>query len=104
MADSPIRPLPNDGISKTREVSRSETRQTNSGDGAAFRALLETLQSQASEVRASSEEDLSRPAELSGAVDLAEESLRSALDLKDQLLEAYRQAIHQDDTSAGSPE
>ncbi|MEM7518029.1 MAG: hypothetical protein AAF368_14045 [Planctomycetota bacterium] len=62
----------------------------------AFQVLLERLQAQASALR---DTKLDGPEELSGAVDTAGETLRDALELRDQLLEAYRERQHLGDSS-----
>jgi len=64
------------------------------GNAPAFRALLENLQAQASDLRHEGE-SLSDPADLASAVDHARSSLEDAFSLRDQLLEAYRQNAQQ---------
>ena len=59
--------------------------------GVEFRAMLERLETRASDLAEKTEQD-DGPDELGRAVDSARESLEEALTLKDQLLEAYRQA------------
>ena len=66
-------------------------RPAEHADAPAFRALLERLESQARELSLERDGAL-RPEELSRAVDRARASLGDALELRDQLLEAYRQA------------
>lgn len=61
--------------------------------GPAFRALLADLQAKAAELKASSEK-VAGPNELRGAVDTARATLENALDLGDQVLEAFRGARH----------
>ena len=74
----------------------SETKKaTEPQGGAAFQALLEKLQQQAHNLQRDSE-TVARPEELSGAVDRAHSSLQDALSLSDRLLEAYREAMHND--------
>lgn len=65
--------------------------------GAAFQALLEKLQAQASRLGEEAER-IERPADLADALEHATSSLRDALALEQQLVEAYRQALR----SAGS--
>ena len=60
--------------------------------GAAFKALLDRLQDQARDLQGASQADLD-PSDLAGAVDRAHDSLRDALSLSDQLLEAYRETV-----------
>ncbi len=55
----------------------------------AFKALLDELDQRASALEAESSKDLTKD-DLAGAVDNARISLRQMLDLKDQLLEAWR--------------
>ena len=62
--------------------------------GVEFQAMLERLEERARELSASSNDAL-KPEELAGAVDRARESLEDVLSLKEQLLEAYRQAQSQ---------
>jgi hypothetical protein len=62
----------------------------------AFHALLADLQVQAQELRDTSA-GVDDPTRLAGAVDRARESLEDALSLGDQLLEAYRESVHQDE-------
>ena len=59
-----------------------------------FRLLLERLELRASDL-AEETRGVDGPAELGRAVDTARASLEEALSLKDQLLEAYRQAERQ---------
>jgi len=61
------------------------------GDAAAFQVLLEKLQAQARRLHGASEA-IDGPEDLPGAIDSARETLRDALSLSDQLLEAYRQS------------
>lgn len=72
--------------------------------GVAFQALLERLQAQASRLGRSADE-IQRPDELAEAVEVAKTSLRDALALEEQLLEAYRQALRTgDDANAAGGE
>jgi len=71
--------------------------------GVAFRALIEKLQEQALELSAASDA-VESPDELAGAVEKAGTSLRDALSLGDQLLEAYRETLHQPGQGAESGE
>ena len=58
--------------------------------GVEFQSLLERIETHARELAQKSDE-VSRPDELAGAVDSARTSLEEVLDLKERLLEAYRQ-------------
>ncbi len=94
MSETPIQPggirgpLPaQPGSTDAPKAARSE--------GPAFRLLLERLQEQAAKLK---QTEPGGADELAGAVDAAGETLRGALDLKDRLLEAYRQSRHQADT------
>ena len=86
-----------DAISASRGVSpvggSSEVRRTagTPEDGAAFRALLERLETQARDLSRESSEAIG-PDDLAGAVENARNALEDALSLGDQLLEAYRAA------------
>lgn len=62
--------------------------------GAEFQSLLERIEDRARELARQSDE-VSRPDELAGAVDTARTSLEEVLDLKQRLLEAYRQQQQQ---------
>lgn len=65
-----------------------------------FRAMLERLETRASDLAAKTEQ-VDGPDQLGRAVDSARASLEEALTLKDQLLEAYRQAEQQDAANRG---
>jgi len=71
-----------------------------SGDGAAFRALLEELEQRAGALEEKSRSDL-QPGDLPEAVDQARTSMQDALKLSTELLEAWRQSQHQG--GAGTP-
>ena len=73
---------------------------TEESAGVEFRAMLERLENRASDL-AEKTEQVEGPDELGRAVDSARESLEEALSLKDQLLEAYRQAERQDEAGRG---
>lgn len=91
MSDLPIRPDGPGGVRRGAPVHKADGR-AESGDSAAFRALLENLEQRAAGLRGSaapSDGDLA-PRDLAGAVDEARASLEDALDLKERLLEAYR--------------
>jgi len=62
--------------------------------GIRFQAMLERIEARARELSAASS-DAIQPEDLAGAVDRARESLEDVLTLKEQLLEAYRQAQSQ---------
>jgi hypothetical protein len=64
------------------------------GGGAEFQAMLDRIEERARELSAASSDAL-EPGELAGAVDRARESLEDVMTLKEQLLEAYRQAQSQ---------
>jgi hypothetical protein len=75
------------------EPARNRTAGAAS-DTPAFRALLESLEARALELKRRSEA-LAGPADLAGAVDSAREALADARGLQESLLEAYRQAQRQ---------
>jgi hypothetical protein len=62
--------------------------------GVEFQAMLDRIEERARELSAASSDPL-QPQELAGAVDRARESLEDVMTLKEQLLEAYRQAQSQ---------
>lgn len=62
--------------------------------GAEFQALLERIETRAREL-ARTTDDVHAPDQLAGAVDSARTSLEEVLDLKERLLEAYRQEQRQ---------
>lgn len=72
------------------------------GSGAAFQALLEKLQAQATELSTESRM-VERPAELSEAARRARDTFEGALAIHERLLEAFRQANQQGEP-AGEPE
>lgn len=68
--------------------------------GAAFKALLERLEEETRRLAAASE-GVSNARDLSGAVGRAGESIQHAVQLGDELLEAYRAALqHEEDGGA----
>jgi hypothetical protein len=89
------RPVPGSAEISSTESSRTAKKKTEANEGPAFKALLDKLQQQARSLQAESE-TIARPEELSGAVDRARSSLDDALSLSDQLLEAFRETMHND--------
>lgn len=81
----------------TNATSGSEKAAEAAKGGPAFRALLESLQEKARSLQHDSQH-VDRPEELSQAVDRARASLSDALSLSDRLLEAYREAVQQDES------
>lgn len=65
--------------------------------GAAFKALLDRLEEETRRLAAASDE-VSSARDLAGAVDRARESVEEAVQLGDELLEAYRAARQQSET------
>lgn len=94
-------PLPGnqrvDGTLGANAPSRSESSSSTPNQGPAFKALLESLEARAKDLR-SQAGDVKEPADLAGAVDQAGASLQDALSLSDRLLEAYRAASTRDDS------
>ncbi len=86
--DKPLRRI--DGV----QGSPSQQAKLRATEAPAFRALLDRLQAQAQDL-AREKEGVDRPAELSQATERARETLSGALELRDQLLEAYRQVRSQ---------
>jgi len=83
------------GPDSARESGAAQARPASAaarGDAAAFQVLLEKLQAQARRLHGVSEA-IAGPEDLPGAIDSARETLRDALSLSDQLLEAYRQSL-----------
>ena len=70
------------------------------GAGAEFQALLERIETRAREL-ARTTDAVTAPDQLAGAVDAARTSLEEVLDLKERLLEAYRQQQRQDGPGGG---
>lgn len=66
--------------------------RTETGQGAAFKALLEQLADRAKALEESSTKPM-KADDLAGAVDRAHESLQDALALSGQLIEAYRASV-----------
>lgn len=90
-------PGPTQGQSPVQGVSTPGAADKAKGPeqgGEVFRALLESLERRAGELEAKSREELA-PEDLAGAVDEARESMRDALALQQDLLEAWRQSQHQ---------
>ena len=84
-------PLGSGGIrpnSATNPEAPLPKREASIESGPAFRALLEKLEDQARGVR--SQQGVEHPDELAGAADAAKAAVTDALQLRDQLLEAYR--------------
>ena len=96
-------PLPNDPnrIQSTQGVGGPSRSEKPGEGGAAFRALLENLEARAQDLKQQAGE-VTQAEDLAGAVDDAGASLADALSLSDRLLEAYREAITQDDSSRAS--
>jgi hypothetical protein len=86
MTDLPIRGRGPQGVRPT-DAAAPARGATPEGGSPAFRALLESLEARAADLRAKPADS---PDDLAGAVDRARASLEDALDLKDRLLEAYR--------------
>ena len=87
---------PNPHITGSKAISPGTANKTGAaaapGQGAAFKALLEKLETQARELEEKSSQ-VENPTDLAGAVDRAHASLQDALALSEQLLEAYREAL-----------
>jgi hypothetical protein len=82
--------LPIHGSSEPRSIEASKpAARTDPRAGAAFRALLEKLEEQATGLKRTSE-TIEKPEDLADAVDRARESLAQAFSIRDQLLEAWR--------------
>lgn len=78
--------------SRPLAAERSEsvpTRASDPRDGAAFRSLLDELQTKASHLEGSAR-SVDGPRELRGAVDEARSTLEGALQLGERVLEAFR--------------
>lgn len=81
---------PNVGpLSPAQAPATPESRAASATQGAAFKALLDRLETQARELAEKSDR-VEGPNDLANAVDHAHASLQSALSLSEQLLEAYR--------------
>lgn len=90
-----VEPIRDPNVARTtlQETGAVQRAAPDAQGGVAFQALLEKLQAQASRLGRSADE-IQRPDELAEAVEVAKTSLRDALALEEQLLEAYRQALH----------
>lgn len=88
------------GVGPIQGPGETKRAQSDPANGAAFQALLDRLQAQARDLRGAGEADMDA-VDLAGAVDRAHNSLRDALSLSDQLLEAYRESVQS--TRAGEP-
>ena len=81
----------------------SQDRTSAEGSGVAFKALLEQLEGKAREAREQqSHAGVEHPDELAGAADEAKASITDALNLRDQLLEAFRAAQQGEGDKQGS--
>lgn len=78
------------GAGGAEDASRGARANSESADGAVFRALLDKLAGSAERLR-EAEGDVKDAESLAGAVENARETLSDALSLQEQLLEAYRQ-------------
>ena len=96
----PINPESVTGPGRVGADSPAQRTDADKASGIEFRALLERLETRASDL-AEKTEQVDGPDELGRAVDTARASLEEALSLKDQLLEAYRQAERQDSAPRG---
>lgn len=92
-------PRPLQGVTPA-EAPGGSTARPASGAGAEFQALLERIETRAREL-ARATDDVTAPDQLAGAVDSARTSLEEVLDLKQRLLEAYRQQQRQGGPGAG---
>jgi len=96
-APNPLNRPPNNAIGGPDSIpgavpGASPAKKTEGG--AQFQAMLDRIEQRARELSATSN-DAIEPEALAGAVDRARESLEDVLTLKEQLLEAYRQAQSQ---------
>ena len=82
------------GVGPIKGPGASQKPASEGTGGPAFKALLDRLQDQARELQGASEAPL-EATDLAGAVDRAHSSLKDALSLSDQLIEAYRETVQQ---------
>lgn len=87
-------------LDRTQAAGSKSAVQGPSRGGPAFEALLEKLDSNAAELQRKGAAVESSD-HLAQAVDSARSTLVDALSLGDQLLEAYREALHQGNASDG---
>jgi hypothetical protein len=73
-------------------ATASKPASVDTGQGVAFRALLDQLADRAKALEESSTKPM-KADDLAGAVDRAHESLQDALALSGQLIEAYRASV-----------
>ena len=103
--DQPIDPLARGlrSVPADKAASQPSPNRSQEADPTrpSFQVLLERLQASADALQQESA-SVGKPDELAGAVDRARESLEDALELKDELLEAWRQASRQSPESGAS--
>tara|TARA_R110002126_G_scaffold67964_4_gene171877 strand:- start:9789 stop:10094 length:306 start_codon:yes stop_codon:yes gene_type:complete len=87
------------GTSGVPNSGANASSKTSSSGGPAFHALLEKLEGHTRDLRSASE-NLEGPGGLAGAVDRSRASIEDALSLHDQLLEAYRAANQNPDSTS----
>ena len=94
--DTPIDPLLRglQAVPNADKATKPKGAGPTDGTQPSFQVLLERLQESASALERESV-SVEEPDELAGAVDRARESLQDALTLKEELLEAWRQAAQQ---------
>ncbi len=83
-----------DSIRGPQSLSQVEKRGDSAAGGVAFRALLDKLEVQAQDLK-SQADGVEGSDELAGAVGSAQQSLEQALELSNQLVEAFRQSLQQ---------
>ncbi len=84
---NPTDPKPLAGVDGVKPLSPAPA--SNPAEGAAFKALLEKLE-EGNRRMAAAAAGVESPGDLAGAVSDAGRSVQQALDLGDELLEAYR--------------
>ena len=102
--NAPLQGLGSTSPTNPTGVGQGSSAASSPQNGAAFRALLERLEEQASSLEAQSR-SVQDASGLAGAVDTARASLEDAVSLSEDLLEAYREALQQRDVAqTASPE
>lgn len=83
-----------DSIRGPKSTSQVEKRGDAAVGGVAFRALLDKLEVQAQDLKTQAD-GVEGSDELAGAVGSAQQSLEQALEISNQLVEAFRQSLQQ---------
>lgn len=83
-------PIQKISVAESASAQSGQNKPVSASGGAAFQALLERLDTQARELRTEADR-VGSTDELAQAVDHAHASLKEALELSEQIVEAWRQ-------------